>query len=71
LNVICDVQTHDYGRKIKFRNKKEDKMKEEKKLFLDAIEVKSFTTTLDKDEQKAVKGGSRAEVGTTSMPIFC
>ena len=44
-------------------------MKEKKKLFLDAIEVKSFTTTLDKNEQKVVKGGSR--VGTTSMPIFC
>ncbi len=44
-------------------------MKEEKKLFLETIEVKSFTTTLDKNEQKTVKGGSR--VGTTSMPIFC
>ena len=44
-------------------------MKEEKKLYLDAIEVKSFTTALDKNEQNAVKGGSR--VGTTSMPIFC
>ena len=27
-------------------------MKEEKKLSLETIEVKSFTTTLDKDEQK-------------------
>jgi hypothetical protein len=44
-------------------------MNEEKKLFLDAIEVKSFTTTLDKNEQKVVKGGSR--VGPTSMPICC
>jgi hypothetical protein len=44
-------------------------MNKEKKLFLDVIKVKSFTTTLDKNEQKAVKGGSR--VGTTSMPIFC
>jgi len=51
-------------------------MKEEKKLHLDEIKVKSFTTTLtmlDSEKQKAVKGGSKegGEVGTTSLPIFC
>jgi hypothetical protein len=52
-------------------------MEKEKKLNLMEIKVKSFTTTLDmpdtldRDEQKWIKGGSKTEGGTTSPPIFC
>ena len=44
-------------------------MKDKQKLKLGEIKVESFSTTLDKDEQKVIKGGTK--VGTTSMPIFC
>jgi hypothetical protein len=44
-------------------------MKDKQKLKLGEIKVESFTTTLDREEQKKVKGGS--DIGTTSMPIFC
>lgn len=43
---------------------------EEKKLSLDDFAVLSFVTTLDRDQQKNIHGGSEAS-GPTSMPIFC
>jgi len=47
-------------------------MKKEKKQRLGKITVQSFVTSLGKDEQKAVNGGSEApQPGGTSNPIFC
>jgi hypothetical protein len=55
-------------RKIKTRR---FKMRQEKKVKLNKIQVQSFTTVLDQDEQKVVKGGSLGEPGGTAVPIFC
>ncbi len=46
-------------------------MKEKKKVGLEAIEVQSFITTLDKKEQELVNGGSWKNHGTTDVPLFC
>jgi hypothetical protein len=43
----------------------------EKKLSLEAIRVQSFVTSLDRDEQKEIKGGSRAEQKGTQLIVFC
>jgi len=43
------------------------KEKKEKKLRLDKITIQDLNSTLDRDEQKAVKGGS----GTTDLIAFC
>ena len=52
--------------------KKEGKMNREKKLSLKELKVQSFSTTLSKDEKKAIKGGdSTAVPGTTSIKIYC
>lgn len=49
----------------------EDKMNNEKKLKLEGLKVESFITSLNNDEQKAVKGGINAEQGTTAVRVFC
>jgi hypothetical protein len=42
------------------------------KVSLDDIEVKSFLTSLHRDEQETIKGGSESVPGArTSHPIFC
>lgn len=49
-------------------------MKNESKKKLVKLTVVSFTTALERDEQKNLKGGSvdaSATNGTTSIPIFC
>ena len=46
-------------------------MGKEKKLGLQELKVQSFRTTLSKDEQKAIKGGSVAVPGATSIKIYC
>lgn len=47
-------------------------MKKEKTLRLGKITVQTFVTSLGKDEQKAINGGSQMpEPGGTSNPIFC
>lgn len=47
-------------------------MKKEEKLRLSEIEVQSFVTSLEKDEQKVINGGSEVvSTGRTSIPIFC
>jgi len=47
-------------------------MKKEKKLRLGKITIQNFTTTLNKDEQKQVRGGSHdPQPGGTAVPIFC
>jgi hypothetical protein len=47
-------------------------MNNEKKLSLEGIKVESFITTLNSDEQKAVKGGFGDPQGDiTAVPIFC
>ena len=43
------------------------KKQEEKKLRLGKITIQDLDSTLDRDEQKAVKGGS----GTTDLIAFC
>jgi hypothetical protein len=44
---------------------------QEKKLSLEDIHVQSFVTSLDRDEQKEIKGGSGTEQEGTEVPIFC
>ena len=44
---------------------------QEKKLSLEDIHVQSFVTSLDWDEQKEIKGGSRTEPEGTDVIIFC
>jgi hypothetical protein len=47
-------------------------MNNKKKLNLEGIKVESFITTLNNDEQKAVKGGFGDPQGDrTAVPIFC
>ncbi len=50
-------------------------MNNEKKLCLEELKVQSFTTEMDRGEQKAVKGGGGSDVpifcGRTSVPTFC
>jgi len=47
-------------------------MNTEKKLNLEEIKVQSFTTTLDRDEQREIKGGSVvAAEDATAVPIYC
>jgi hypothetical protein len=43
----------------------------EKKLCLEDIQVQSFVTSLDRDEQKDIKGGSGAGQEGTEVPVFC
>jgi hypothetical protein len=48
--------------------------KAKKRLNLGEIEVESFLTALNRDEQEVVRGGdgtTGAPVGITSMQIFC
>ena len=48
------------------------KEKKEKKLQLGKVTVQDLTASLERDEQKAVKGGSLcSNTGTTEMVIFC
>lgn len=47
-------------------------MKNEKKQKLSQIKVQSFVTSLERSEQKEIKGGSETpQPGGTSNPIFC
>lgn len=47
-------------------------MNNEKKLSLEGIIIQSFITTLDSNEQKAVRGGYGEPQGDrTAVPIFC
>lgn len=47
-------------------------MRQEKKVKLNELQVQSFVTTLNSDEQKAVKGGGPdAAPGTTNVRILC
>lgn len=47
-------------------------MKKEKKQKLSQIKVQSFVTSLEKDEQRVINGGSEMpQPGGTSNPIFC
>jgi hypothetical protein len=47
-------------------------MKKGKKLLLSEIEVQSFETSLEKDDQRAINGGFEEDLpGKTSNPIFC
>ena len=46
--------------------------KKVKKVSLADIEVKSFVTSLERNEQETIKGGSDPEpAARTSHPIFC
>jgi hypothetical protein len=46
--------------------------KKEKKLRLGRITLQNLNTALDKNEQKAVKGGTDGGApGTTQVPIYC
>ena len=51
--------------------KKQLTTKEEKKLNLGKIDIYNFPTTLDRDEQKEVRGGTEANPGGTAVPIVC
>jgi hypothetical protein len=59
--------------------KEEDKMKKqltnqkERQLKLGKTDIYHFPTTLDRDEQKQVRGGSvdTNTNGRTAVPIFC
>lgn len=46
-------------------------MRAKKKVTLKELKVQSFITTLDKIEQKIVKGGEVQQLGTTNIRIFC
>ncbi len=47
-------------------------MNKEKKQQLSEIKVQSFVTSLEKVEQRVVRGGSETEpIDRTSNPIFC
>lgn len=46
-------------------------MKRERKMSLEEITIESFITTLDSEKQKEIRGGSKPEGGTTTLPIFC
>ena len=47
-------------------------MNNEKKLSLEELKVQSFTTTLDRDEQNEIKGGTNVGVeDATAVPIYC
>jgi hypothetical protein len=50
-------------------------MKNKEKMNLEAIKVRSFVTTLNRDQQEEIKGGAdvreASDAGTTSPPIFC
>ena len=59
------------GCKKKLKDKMEDNMKHEKKLTLEELKIQSFSTELNPDDQKAIKGGSVIESGRTSVPTFC
>ena len=53
-------------------NKKEVKMSQEKKLNLEELKVQSFSTTLDRDEEREIKGGSVVGAeDATAVPIYC
>jgi hypothetical protein len=56
-----------------FKNeiKRRIKMRNEKKQKLGEIKVQSFVTTLNWEEQKAVKGGNSTEQAGTAVPVFC
>jgi hypothetical protein len=45
-------------------------MKKEKKLRLRKIKIQNLTTSLEKDEQKQVKGG-KLKISPTAVPIVC
>jgi hypothetical protein len=45
--------------------------KQEKKLCLKELEVQSFITTLEMDEQKEIKGGTGAQNVGTFVRIYC
>ncbi len=44
---------------------------EGKKLNLEDIQVQSFVTTLDRDDQKEIKGGSGTGQKGTDIIVFC
>ena len=47
-------------------------MRQEKKVKLNELQVQSFVTTLNRDEQEAIKGGGPdAAPGTTNIRILC
>lgn len=50
-------------------------MKQEKKVTIEELKIQSFTTELDRSEQKTVKGQGATDVqilcGRTSVPTFC
>jgi hypothetical protein len=45
--------------------------RQEKKLRLREIRVRSFVTALDRDEQKEINGGTGTGQEGTEVPIFC
>ena len=48
------------------------KQEKENKLRLGKETVQDLNTTLDRDEQKWVKGGSlNGNEGTTQVPVYC
>ena len=46
-------------------------MKNEKKLTLEELKIQSFSTELNPDELKTIKGGSVGAAGGSDVPIFC